>query len=255
MPIRTNLTDLSPAAQRFKSDIILPSGGYSNPTAFPGGKLTVYPWDIPTSEWMSTANKGNQVGFMVGLAARVTHLPLDVVRTLVSSELPLIMMVSRALTFVENKITYTAVCPFCGTKQPQTTLKIPDQLEKIGEKPQGYTEDKIILPVSKDELTVRPITAAEEEAAINREVRRPASDLDAVNMSAIRAVNGGTPDRIAELAQYYLALAPADIEHLVIEMANLSPGVSTGLKHECEKPTCGKIFSYNLSLMTDFFRH
>lgn len=254
MAIRTNLKDLSPAAGRFKREIILPSGGYSNPQAFPEGKITVYPWDISTSEWMTTANKANETAFTTGLVARITHLSLDTVKTLVSSEMPLIMMVSRALTFADNSVPYTATCPFCGTVQARTVLKVPDDLEKVGEKAPGYTMDKVTLPVSQDVLGVRPITVQEEQNARGREKKVPESDLDAVNMAAIRTVNDTEPDNIAELARYYLALHPADIEHLIVEMANLSPGLSTRMKHKCDKPTCQKVFGYELSLMTDFFR-
>lgn len=257
MPIKTNLTDLTPSANRFKQDITLPSGGFSNPTAFPAGKLTVYPWDMNTSEWMATATKTNELSFMTQLVARLTHLPVDTVKTMVSSELPLVTMVSRALTFADNRVQFVAVCPHCSTVQPKVSIQIPNALEKVGVKEANYQHDEVILPVSKDVVTTRPVTVSEEEAARGRSERfqKVLGNAEATALAAVRTIGGGTPDSQDELIRWYKALSPADTESLLAEISKLNPGVDSDVKIQCEHTTCGRVFTYSLNLATDFFRH
>lgn len=248
---------MTPASQRFKQDITLPSGGYSDTTTFPGGKLTVYPWDMGTSEWMAAAPKANELSFMAQLVARLTHLSVDKVKNMVSSELPLVAMVARALTFDNSSISYYATCPHCRTVQPKTTLQIPAQLEKVGEKPQGYTGDSTVLPVSQDSVVIRPITVNEEEGARNRpdKFQKLLGNVEATALAAVRSIGGGTPDTQDELVRWYRALAPADAEFLITEVARFNPGVNNSVKHACENTTCAREFTYELNLATDFFRH
>jgi hypothetical protein len=256
MAIKTSLTDLTPASQRFKQDIILPSGGFSNPTAFPGGKITVYPWDIGTSEWMVSAPKTNELTYMVKLVARLTHLPSDTVKTMVASELPLIVMVSRALTFADNRIEYSATCPYCRAVQNKVSLQIPNSLEKVSVKAEGYVSDTITLPVTKDVVALRATTVAEQESAQNRSERyqKVLGNVEAFALAAVRTVGEGSPDNQDQLVQWYRALPPADSEFLVTEVARLNPGVSTSIKHACDNPSCGREFVHELSLNTEFFR-
>jgi hypothetical protein len=258
MALKTKLTDLTPSAQRFKQEIVLPSGGYSNPTELPGGKLTVYPWDTRTSEWMTQApsNTSGNLAFMVQLVARVTHLPEATVKTFVASELTLVVMVARALTFPDNSITYNPTCPHCGAPQNPVTLRIPDQLEKVGIKAAGYDHDDVTLALSGDVVAVRPITVAEEEAARGRpaHLQKQLSDGEALIVAAIRSVGGGTPVDMDELIRWWRALHPADVEQLTTTLGRLTPGISTTLRHRCDREACKKEFSYELNLRTDFFR-
>jgi hypothetical protein len=256
MAINTNLKDLTPASQRFKQEIILPSGGFSNPTAFPQGKLTVYPWDMGTSEWMVSAPRTNELLYMTQLVGRLTHLPTDTVKTLVASELPLIVMVARALTFEDNRVEYTAVCPHCRTAQTKVSLQIPNSLEKVAVKAADYTHDTIVLPVSKDEVSIKPATVNEQEAARNRPERyqKVLSNVEASALAAVRGIGGGTPDHQDQLVQWYRALSPTDAEFLVTEVAKANPGVSTSIKHLCDNPSCAREFTYEMNLATDFFR-
>jgi len=256
MAIKTNLPDLTPASQRFKQEIILPSGGFSNPIAFPGGKFIVYPWDMATSEWMVTAPRTNELTYMVQLVSRLSHLSTEVVKTMVSSELPLIVMVARALTFPDSKVEYVATCPYCRTNQAKVALQIPNALQKISEKPAGYTCDTVTLPVSKDVITVKPATVTEQEAARNRpeKFQKVLGNAEASALAAVRTVGGGVPDTQDELVKWYRALSPTDSEFLVTEIAKLNPGVSTSIKHVCDNQACQREFTYELNLTTDFFR-
>ena len=256
MAIRTNLKDLKSARDRFKTEITLPSAGYSNPTAFPGGKLTDYPWDIATSEWMAEASKTSEHSFLAKLAQRVTRLSDAATRDLVSSELLLVCMVSRALALPNSSVSYTPTCPHCGTVQPMVTIRIPDALQKEGEKTPDYKGDKVTLPESKDVLTVRPLLVGEVEdvLALPTDLRRGFTDSELTLLTAIRAVNETTPDNFAELKTYFQALSPVDIEFLVLELGRIAPGVSTKIKHKCENSRCEKTFDYLLRLGPDFFR-
>jgi hypothetical protein len=257
MAIKTNLKELSPSSERFKLEITLPSGGYSNPKAFPGGKLTVYPWDLATSEWMSQANTSEDNVFLSQLTQRVTHLSKETVQTMVMSELPLVAMVSRALSLPGALVTYTARCPHCGTVQKTTSLRVPDQLEKVGVKSEGYNGDLVTLPESQDVLKVIPLTVLEVEEVRNRatEQRFGLSDADLALLAAIRSINDTHADTAKELVEYYRALSPADVEYLTLQLSDLAPGVSTAIKHLCDNERCKKPFTYRLTLAADFFRN
>jgi hypothetical protein len=206
---------------------------------------------------MTTFPRVNDLSFMSQLTAKLTRLPLETVKTMVSSELPLVVMVARALTFADSRVEYVATCPHCRTTQPKVNIQIPGQLQKVGEKAAGFTGDTITLPTCKDVVVTRPITVGEEEGARGRDTKyqKLIGNVEATALAAVRTVGGGQPDTQDELVKWYRALAPTDTEFLVAEVAKLNPGVSNGIKHQCENTACLREFTYELNLATDFFRH
>ncbi len=254
MPIKTKLTTLTPSTERLKTTIQLISGGYSIREASPDGKLTVFPWDSEVSQWViDTTNQDNDQ-FAARVVSRLTRLDQKVVDAFVASELMLVMLVARSLV-TSGTLTYTAQCPHCGRRQAPSTIRVPHDLGKVGEKALDYRGvDLITLPTCGDELAVRPVLVRDQARLSDESYKRFGLSRNALqSIMGIVEVGGGTPDKLDELVTYYRALPPSDVEFLARKQRELSPALDLLVPHVCDNPECNKPFQHNLGLSYDFF--
>lgn len=259
MAIKTNITDLTPAVDRLKRELDLVSGGYSLKEAYPSGRVTVWPWDPEIAEWvvdLADKSDDDNDNFSASVVAKLVRRPKEVVDRFIASELLLIMLFSRAIAS-DGSVTYTPTCPHCGFKHPPCSIQIPGNLGVIGKKLADYVGfDTVILPVSKDVLTVKPLTVRDADIATTAEMRKKSglSNTSLRAMAAIMTVGGGTPESLDELLAYYKALVPHDREYLAKTLnEQVNPGLDTRVPHKCDRPSCGKEFKHNLGLTYDFF--
>lgn len=257
MAIVTKLKDLTPAREKYRRKIKLLSGGLVNGDNFPDGQITIYPWDNTVDDWIATkmrkgAIKGRNILFSV--VPKIADLNGCLLDNFVSSEVLLVLMVSRSI-LRNDQVTYQFECPHCGDTG-EATLKIPDQLEKIGAKDAGWPGyDLITLPGSQDVVKVRPVTVGEELKVLDRpesEKAKTCNDSIGRIIAGIVDVNGGKPDSPAEAITWINALPPGDLDYLIAEFDKTQPQLSTTVHHKCD--SCGKDFDHSLRLDEDFFR-
>lgn len=256
MPIKTNLTDLRPAKEKYARQIELLSKGFANRQAFPDGKITVFPWTGEVDDFIATklrklgTNKGRQLLFQI--IPKVCNMNGCAIDDFIASEVMLVLMVSRSILH-DDKVTFAPECPSCGFSK-QETIKIPDNLEKIGEKAidwKGY--DLVTLPACKDEVAIKPLRVKDEISVSDRPqaIKDQVPDLIARIIAGIHSIGGGT-GTLNELIQWHRALAPSDQQYLSEKFDELQPALSTKISIECEQ--CGKEFDHFLQLDEDFFR-
>ena len=255
MPLRTNLKSLEPSRERLKKVVTLLSKGYSAPELFPGGALTIYPWDTEVSSWLASNRSISQGRILYTLAARLTGLREEQVTKFVAGEVILVLLVARALAS-DQRLSYSAKCPHCGTIERASVL-VPDELEKIGEKAPDYPGyDEILLPDAGDTLRVRPLLVSDEISIAEAvpEKMLNISDTGARLLTGLVSVNGTIPDDLPERVRYYQALSPSDVQFFVDEVDRLTPHLNTERKHKCSNPKCAQTFSHELALDEEFFR-
>jgi len=245
---------LTPRRQAFKREIILLSHGFSNRTAWPGGKLTVYPWDSEVDEYLiEMARKTSRQQLVFGLLGKLCDLNGGKIDEFVADEVQTVLLVARALS-TEGTVHYTSQCPFCAAKKIEQ-IKVPDELEKAGEKPDDYPGyDDITLPMCKDVVRVRPLLVKDERVIEDRstEQKQQVSDTRLRLLLPIVSINDTKPDTLEELIAYSKALHPRDAKFIEEEERRLSPHLNTNLPHVCDD--CGKQFTHLLSFDQDFFR-
>lgn len=254
MPIKTNLPNLSPARERFKTTITLPSGGYVDAESFPDGNITVYPWTVELDEWVVKRHGGNasKETILHDVFPRLCDLKKCPADKFLLSEALLIWMVSRSIRN-DQKVTFGTQCPACNATADMT-VGVPSDLEMTGEKPKGYPGfDEITLKDAKDVLHVTPISVGRSRAVINRPVGPRKFGDSVCNLAAsIVSVNGGKPDTMDEACGYVSALSMADYEALNTQVGDLNPGVSTKLNIECD--ACKHQYPHTLQFTDTFFR-
>lgn len=255
MAIVTNQKSRVPRREAFKRDITLLSHGYSNPTAWPGGRITVYPWDSSVDEFLvaeSERSESRQT-LLYRLIERLCNLNGGKLEEFVADETNTILLVSRALAG-GGLIKYTSQCPNCRKKSPET-IKVPDDLGKIGEKDAKYTgTDSITLPENKDVVEISPLLIGQEMSILERgpEERAIVSDGTLRMAMRIRTVGGGRPEMRMEAVDYYLSLSPVDAKFFEKKASELSPHLDTEIQHKCE--ACSKEFTHILTFDQEFFR-
>jgi hypothetical protein len=252
--IKTNLKSLQPRREHFKREITLISSGYYNRTAFPNGKVTVYPWDSHVDSWFQDRLRQPQKEYALWEAAeKVADLNGCPVRDMVMGDVWTILMVSKAIRN-DCVVEYTARCPNCE-RADQSAIRIPDELQIQGQKKSDFpgVED-ITLPECKDAVTVRPLTVADNIYIMERTPAQRAkmSDMIAGILLTIKLVGGGAVENADEVLEWYNALSPKDAEFLQKEQGRLHPQLDTKVQHKCEN--CSEKFSYDLELNRDFFR-
>jgi hypothetical protein len=254
MAIKTNLKSLTPRREQFKRDIALISSGYYNRTAFPSGKVTVYPWDSHVDDWfqerLREPNKEYALWEAVAKVANLNGCPL---RDMVMGDVWTILMVSKAIR-TDCVVDYVAICSACG-KPEKATIRIPDELQVQGKKAADYPGfEDILLPDSQDTVTFRPLTVGDNMYILEREsdLRHKMSDMIAGILLPVLAVGGGKVENVDEALQWYNALSPKDAEFLQKQQGRLHPQLDTEISHKCE--SCGSKFNYSLELNRDFFR-
>jgi hypothetical protein len=254
MPLNTNLKDLTPSRERYKKEIQLLSHGYYAQDKLPDGKIVVYPWDSKIDDWLVERSKtGSRETLLFETISKVCNLNGLSVGKLLVGDAMTILMVSRSMQH-DFQIEYTAVCPACRAKEI-ATVKIPDQLGRVGEKTSTYKgHEDVTLPGSTDVVSVRPLFVNDEIAIVQRapENRRALSDRTARIYTAIVAVNGGSPDDVNEVDSWYSALPPLDAAKLREFIEVVEPRLDTRINHHCD--SCGYHFIYNLDINVDFFR-
>ena len=248
------MKSLIPRRQAFKREITLLSHGFSNRTAWPGGKITVYPWDSEIDEYLiETARKTSRQQLVFGLLAKLCDLNGSKVDDFVADEVQTVLLVARALS-MEGLVRYTSQCPFCAKKKIEQ-IKVPAELERVGEKPDDYPGyDDITLPECKDVVRIRPLLVKDEKIIEDRSVEQKAliSDTRLRLLLPIVTINDSMTNMIDELVAYFKALHPRDAKFIEDEEKRLSPHLNTNIPHMCDD--CGKEFKHLLSFDQDFFR-
>ena len=261
MAIKTNLTDLKPARDRFCRTVTLLSRGYYAPQSFPNGQITIYPWDTSIDEWFTNQSrkKGTKgANLMFDVLPKICNLNGCPVDEFLASEAVLILMVSRRILH-KDAVQFGTVCPHCGNQQTES-VKIPDELGKIGEKPEGYPGwDEITLDTSKDTVRMKPYRIGDMRRLVEM-AKEPVFRTIQVSDSVIQVtqsiidIGGGKPDSAHEILNWFLALHPGDAEQLLHFYDSIQPSLDTSVVVECEDNRCGKTFDYKLQLDADFFR-
>lgn len=257
MAIKTNLKNLTPRRQAFKRVITLPSHGYSCPQAWPEGQITVYPWDSEIDEFLleSARKAAGRSSVLFELVAKLADLNGGKLDDFVADETNIVLLVARAAS-QDGTIQYTSICPFCNAKSAEQ-IKVPDELEKVSEKPKDYPGfDIITLPDCKDVVKIRPLLIKDERMVLERPAaeRAKISDNTLRNLLRVITINDSTPDKLAELNEWYEALPPKDARHLEEQGRELSPHLNTNIPHVCGNPICNREFKHNLTFDQDFFR-
>ena len=113
MPIKSNLPGLEPRREKFKQEIQLLSGGYTDRKAFPNGMITVYPWDNSVDEWFrERLRKGSGEGVVWDLVTIIANMNGAEYTKMVIGDVYTIILVSRSIRY-QNEVVYTSRCPNC----------------------------------------------------------------------------------------------------------------------------------------------
>ena len=256
MPIKSNLKSLAPRRQTYKQEITLLSHGYTNPTAWPDGRITIYPWDNSIEQWLlENVRKIGKQELVYGLLRLCCDLNGGAIDDFIVEEINVVLLVSRALS-IDGKVTYTSSCPFCGHKK-QETIEVPAELEKVGEKQSNYPGfDVISLPVVQDTVKIRPLLVRDEKMVINRteDIKKQVPDAELRTLMRVITINDSAPDTLEELVTWYRALHPKDANYLEDQGRKITPHLNTVIPHACDDPECGKRFTHPLSFDQEFFR-
>ena len=254
MAIKSNIQDFRPTREKFSKKIRLLSGGFTTLDYFPKGEITIYPWDSKMDDWV-VKNQGLAPNdFLVQAVQRIVPLGQCPVQKLVFSDVQTILLVSRAM---RNNSVYAhqAKCTACGFLHPEDHIRIPDDMEMVGVKNDGYIgHDTFTLPDCKDEVSIRPLTVGDIQRLDQRTeienstVRRESAEL----LWGIVAVGGGKPDSLEEVDRWYGALSPADQLYFNLMRRELDPHLSPEIKYSCNK--CKAEFSVPVQLDSEFFR-
>jgi len=259
MPLKTNLKNLTPSRVQYSREIHLLSGGYSCPTAFPEGKITIYPWDSQVADWIIEQRKKATSPREItrGLISQLVNLNGAKIEKFVLGDVSTVLMVSRAIAR-ENKVEFESSCPVCGHVHHES-LSIPDSLEMVGKKEPGYAGyDDVTLPICKDVVRIRPLLIEDELNMSQRDANeglgwvKGLSDHMAAIIWPIVTVGGEKPDNMKELVTWFRALPPRDQEYLEIQELELTPHLDQRVKMTCDQ--CAHKYVYPLSIDDDFFR-
>ena len=256
MPIRTNLKSLAPRRQAYKQEITLLSHGYSNPAAWPDGKLVVYPWDNTVDQWLiENVRRQSKQELVYGLLRRCCDLNGGNVDDFVAEEINVVLLVSRALS-TDGVVLYGTTCPHCGFKKSEK-IKVPAELEKVGEKAADYPGfDMVTLPTVGDIIKLHPLLVRDEKLIINRddEKKKAVPDSELRPLMRVTAINDTKADTLEELVTWYRALHPADSKFLDEEGRRLTPHLNTNIPHVCDEQECGRKFLHPVTFDQEFFR-
>jgi len=257
MAFQSKMSDLRPRRDKYKKEVTLVSGGFVNPKAFPGGKITVYPWDTEVDTWLQekarslpSAQANTILYRAVEKLANLNGCPLE---DFLIGDVFTVLLVAKSI-LSDYYLEYAPECPSCGYKTIEKIL-IPDELGRIAKKTPEYPGyDKITLPVCKDEVTLRPLRIKDEFTITGRtpENRGPISDDVARILTPVVTINDGVSDDVMSLYTWYMALAPRDSKFLEDQEAALTPQLDLKLPHQCDK--CKNVFDFILVLNYEFFR-
>lgn len=253
MPINTKLKDMTPRREKYKRRIDLLSHGYSNPKAWPDGKITVYPWDSDVDAYLLDGKRDRKENIMYELLNRVTDLNGARVDDVVFGEVNALLLLARAIQF-SGDMAYESQCPYCGAKAEEK-ITIPDDLEPLGVKKAGYPGyDKIILPESGEEVCIRPLLVGDHRKIEDRDQVQKEAIPDRImfTLLPIVTIGGGEPTTSDELLIWYRALPPGDARYLEEQEEALTPHLNNVIPHTCD--TCSRPFTQVLMFDQKFFR-
>jgi len=254
MAIVTNLKSLTPRREVYKREITLVSSGFYNQKAFPGGKITVYPWDSAVDDWFQTRLRQPKREYALWeVIEKVANLNGASYKEMPVGDIMTVLMVSRSIRN-DCVIEYTSVCPNCQHKMVDK-IAIPAELSKIGEKKADYPGyDEIILPDSKDVVRLRVLNVQDEMVIAERkeEDKKAMPDTEALILAPVLAVGGGKPESITEITTWYRALSPKDATELSKQRAMIMPQLDSDIKILCDG--CQQEYKHTLDLQRDFFR-
>jgi len=253
MAINSNLSIEVPSRERFKQTIRMLSAGACNPTAFPKGEITIYPWDISVDDWVVTKGKFQQSSMyeILPVLADLNGCKPD---DLYVGDAATILLVSRSMRH-GNSIQFSPVCPHCKEKNPPESVKIPEQLRKAGEKPIGWNGvDTIKLPESGDEVVIRPLRVKDEKFIEGRSAEevKAIPTITAHLVACVVTVGGGKPDSIVEVVRWFRALSASDQDYLSRQVDELHPRLDNEVRFKCE--FCQGEFGHKIDLEKSFFR-
>jgi hypothetical protein len=256
--IKTNLQDMMPAREKYSRTITLLSKGFSNPKAWPGGQITIFPWDSEIDRWL--ARKGNTDGseyrILWTLAEKLISLNGASIDDFVVGELQMVLMLARAIRH-NNTVMYTAACPQCGAKE-KAHVQVPDDLRRQGEKAADYPGfDIITMPQCKDIVKIRPLLVRDVKKIEHSERQKllPASigTETAQLLAHILEVGvGGRVETLEEVLTWYRALHPQDSAFLEEQIDERTPQMDSRVKHRCDR--CGTEYQWSLATDVQFFR-
>lgn len=253
MALKSNMTGLVSAREKFKREIVLLSHGYSCPEAFPDGLCTIYPWDTTVDEWLMARRKkgGSSVRqIFYELVAQLVKLGPCPIEKFVVGDINTVLLVSRSILH-DSRVQYLATCPKCGTTE-KAMVTVPDGLEKIGEKSAAYPGfDQIVLPVCADVVKIRPLLIKDQIEITGRQ-DKSISDHLAETLTSVIDVNDTTPDSLKELTTWFMALHPRDQMFIQTSQGDLFPHLNQAIAHRCDE--CGKDYEFNLEIDDEFFR-
>lgn len=243
-----------PRREAYKREIKLLSRGFSAPTAWPDGKITIYPWDSDVDAYLLEASKEGRGNLLFGMLEKVCNLNGASVDQFVFSEINAVLLLSRALQF-DGAVEYESRCPACQTTARER-IKIPEELMPIGEKVTGYPGyDDVYLPDSTDTVRIRPLLVRDHkkiEDRLKNEEWNKFTERHLQILLPIVSIGGGPPDTIEEAHRWYSALSPGDARLLELEENENSPHLENRIPHKCSK--CRTEFQHMLMFDQEFFR-
>ncbi len=257
MAIKSNITDKRPRREKFKKVITLPSGGFANRTAFPEGKITVYPWDSLIDAWLTeTAQKATSEErdkLLFTVLEKVCDLNGCPLNNFVLGDVNAVLMTARSIQN-QSKVEYITICPDCGHEENES-ITVPDELELVGAKGPDYPgSDTVTLPGCGDVIELTPLRVGDQITITTRlpEAKAKISDHVALLIAPIVSINSTQPDRIEELYEWYMALPPDDAVFLEDRTDALSPHLNQEIPQRCER--CNLVYGFRLVLDREFFR-
>jgi len=257
MPIKTNVDLTQSSRDRLKRVETLLSRGYYNQTAFPDGKITIYPWDSTVDEWVRRNARKIQSPkrFMFEVVKKLADFNGCVFDEMLVGDIGTILLLARAVRH-DNVIAYSPICPHCQTENAEELVRVPDELERVGEKSANYLGfDIITLPKSQDIVKIRPLRVADENIleTLPDDVKKAATEELCRILAHIVDIGGGTAQSFGDLLTWYNALHPVDQVFFEKAAEMMSPHLNAEMKHKCDK--CDKSFTQTLPLEDkDFFR-
>lgn len=257
MSIKSNITDRRSRREKYKKEITLISGGFTNPAAFPGGKITVYPWDSTVDAWLTEAatkaTGQDRDRLLYDLVTKICNLNTCKLEDFVVGDVNAVLMTARSIAN-QNKIQYLTLCPKCSHEEI-AEVAVPEELTPIAQKAEGYPGiDTVTLEDSKDVVDVRPLRIRDELAMGGRSVEERArvSSHIAHIIAPVVSINSTQADRLDEMLEWYYSLSPRDAKRLEEFIAASTPHLSQDLPHKCEE--CGNVWAHRLVLDQEFFR-
>ncbi len=247
------MASLLPRRQTYAKAWKLLSGGYVNRTAFPEGKITIYPWDTEIDDYLVNAATVGEHNVLYGVLERVCNLNGCKVGEFVFSEVITVLLIARSAGS-GGVLRYMSDCPACRTKEEEQ-IRVPEELEPLAQKPPDYSGfDVITLPACADKVSIRPLQVDDEKKISERpsDEKRHVEDGVLRKLMPVVTINDSRPDTLDELLNWYLALPPEDARFLAEQEEALSPQLNRRIPHRCR--ACGAEFFHTLNFNERFFR-